>query len=113
MSPKYFGWLLITVLVLGSLIGYTIYNKQAKIDLDASNAYWWQKYMNEQEFDLLVEGLSYNEVVSIAGGREAERKGDHYIWYDEILLTQAYEIQFKHNKLVNKKIIEIHGYSTR
>ena len=99
--------------IIGSLIGYTIFHKYAMTDLEASNAYWWQKYMNEEEFNLLVEGLSYNEVVIIAGGTEAERKGDHYIWYDEILFTLAYEIQFEDNQLIHKKIIELRGYSTR
>ena len=113
LSPKYFRLLVVILLVVCSLIACTIIIVKSKLDLENSNAYWWQKYMNEQEFNLLDEGISYIDVVTIAGGIEAEQHGTIYIWYDEILLTQAYEIQFKGNELISKKIIELKGYSTR
>ncbi|MGE7844051.1 hypothetical protein ACQKNX_25130 [Lysinibacillus sp. NPDC093712] len=84
------------------------------IDIEESNSYHWQKNMNENEFKQLQQGMSYMEVVEIAGGSPSETiKSDYYRWNDEILLTQAYIVQFKDNQLVNKEVIAVKGYSTR
>lgn len=84
------------------------------IDIEEANSYHWQKYMNENEFEQLTEGMTYMEVVEIAGGRASERvSSNYYRWNDEVLLTQAYIVQFKDNKLVGKEEIAVKGYSTR
>ena len=70
--------------------------------------------MNEHEFEQLQQGMSYMEVVEIAGGNASEMiRSDYYRWNDEILLTQAYIVQFKDNQLVSKEVIALKGYSTR
>jgi len=70
--------------------------------------------MNEHEFEQLQQGMSYMEVVEIAGGDASEMiRSDYYRWNDEILLTQAYIVQFKDNQLVSKEVIALKGYSTR
>jgi len=70
--------------------------------------------MNEHEFEQLQQGMSYMEVVEIAGGVASEMiRSDYYRWNDEILLTQAYIVQFKDNQLVSKEVIALKGYSTR
>lgn len=83
------------------------------ISIEDSNPYIWQKYMNEKEFNQLIDGMNYMDVVSIAGGVGELRQEGVYVWSDEISLTQAYEIQFKKDQLISKKIIEVRGYSTR
>jgi len=84
------------------------------IDIEESNSYHWQKNMNEHEFEQLQQGMSYMEVVKIAGGDASEMiRSDYYRWNDEILLTQAYIVQFKDNQLVSKEVIALKGYSTR
>lgn len=83
------------------------------IDIEEANAYSWQKYMNETEFDLLTDNLSYMEVVEIVGGAGEQIEEDTYIWQDEILLTVAYKIHFQDGQLSSKEMIEKHGYSTR
>ena len=83
------------------------------IDIEEANSYHWQKNMNENEFAQLKEGMSYMEVVEIAGGAAKENVNNDYQWNDEILLTQAYIVQFKDDKLVKKEVIALKGYSTR
>lgn len=86
-------------------------NKLAKIK--DSNNYKWQQYMNEDEFNQLKNGLSYMEVVEIVGG-EGELLGENqYVWSDEILMTQAYEITFENDQLSKKEIVERRGASNR
>lgn len=70
--------------------------------------------MNEHEFEQLQQGMSYMEVVGIVGGNASEMiRSDYYRWNDEVLLTQAYIVQFKDNQLVSKEVIALKGYSTR
>ncbi len=69
--------------------------------------------MNEEEFNKLEEGMSYIEVVKVAGGEGKEVASNTYEWVDEQLMTQAYEIKFENDKLLEKKIIEKRGHSTR
>ncbi|MFJ5768049.1 hypothetical protein ACIP9C_22205 [Lysinibacillus sp. NPDC093210] len=84
------------------------------IDIEEANSYHWQKHMNENEFEQLKQGMSYMEVVEIAGGGASEMiRNNYYQWNDEILLTQAYIVQFKDDKLVGKEVIAVKGYSTR
>lgn len=83
------------------------------IDIEESNSYHWQKNMNENEFAQLKQGMTYMDVVKIAGGDASEMiENNYYRWNDEILMTQAYIVQFKDDKLVNKEVIAVKGYST-
>ncbi|WP_332651743.1 hypothetical protein [Lysinibacillus sp. 54212] len=83
------------------------------IAIEDSNSYEWQKYMNETEYHQLMEGMTYLEVVEIAGGQGEQQEENLFFWKDEILMTQAYQIEFKDSKLVSKKIVEQRGHSTR
>lgn len=86
-------------------------NKIAKIE--DSNAFIWQKYMNEEEFEKLEEGMSYMEVVEIVRGRGEQLDENTFIWLDELLMTQAYEVNFENEQLVEKRRIEKRGHSNR
>ena len=77
------------------------------LDIEESNAYHWQKNMNETEFEKLKEGMSYIEVVKIAGGAGDKVKKDQYRWNDELLMTKTYIVRFKDDKLVDKEVIEV------
>ncbi|WP_107951636.1 hypothetical protein [Lysinibacillus parviboronicapiens] len=83
------------------------------IEIEESNTYHWQKNMNQTEFEQLKEGMTYLEVIEIAGGHGEKVRDNHYRWDDEILLTQAYIVQFKDEKLLSKEIIIVKGHSTR
>lgn len=83
------------------------------IKIEESNQYYWQQYMNEDEFNKLKEGMSYMEVVEVARGAGEKEANQHFIWRDELLMTQIYEIHFEDNQLVSKEIKELKGYSTR
>ena len=85
--------------------------KIAKIE--ESNAFIWQKYMNEEEFEKLEEGMSYMEVVEIARGGGEQLDENTFIWLDELLMTQAYEVYFEDEQLAQKHRIEKRGHSTR
>ncbi len=82
-------------------------------NIEDTNAYYWQKYMNEEEFAQLKHGMSYMDVVKIAKGGGEQVSDNVFQWKDEILMTQGYEIHFKDDKLIDKKIYEKRGYSTR
>lgn len=86
-------------------------NKIAKIE--DSNAFIWQKYMNEEEFEKLEEGMSYMEVVEIVRGRGEQLDENTFIWLDELLMIQAYEVYFEDEQLVEKRRIEKRGHSIR
>jgi len=77
------------------------------LDIEESNAYHWQKNMNETEYEKLKEGMSYIEVVKIAGGAGDIVKKDQYRWNDELLMTKTYIVRFKDDKLVDKEVIEV------
>ncbi|MFJ7732735.1 hypothetical protein ACIQXF_12660 [Lysinibacillus sp. NPDC097231] len=83
------------------------------IDIEESNTYHWQKNMNEEEFEKLKEGMTYMEVVKTAGGAGKMIKNNQYRWKDEILMTKAYIVRFKDDKLIDKEVIEVKGYLTR
>ena len=69
--------------------------------------------MNEQEYEQVTKGMSYMEVVRIAGGAGTEIDKDVYEWDDELLLTQGYQFTFKKGKLTKKELVERRGNSTR
>ncbi len=83
------------------------------IEIEESNAYHWQKNMNEVEFEKLKNDMSYIEVVEAAGGAGKKIKNNEYRWNDEILMTQAYIVKFKDDKLIGKEIIAVKGHSNR
>ena len=83
------------------------------LTIEESNTHSWQKYMNEQEYEQIKDGMSYIEVVRIAGGAGTKVKDDVYEWNDELLMTQGYQLTFKNNKLIKKEIVERRGNSTR
>lgn len=101
----------ITLFVLLFIMMGCSFNKIAEIE--AENHYEWQKYMNKDEYEQLEEGMSYMDVVSVAKGEGVQLNEQIYYWPDEIVLTHVYEIKFKDNKLVEKKIVERHGNSKR
>lgn len=83
------------------------------LNVEDDNKYEWQKYMNEKEFSQLEQGMSYMEVVKIAGGAGTEIESNVYEWRDEILLTKAYVIYFDDGQLIKTDIVEKRGSSTR
>ncbi|MGN7118651.1 hypothetical protein [Lysinibacillus odysseyi] len=101
------------IIVLLSAIVLFGCSSNKMIDIEDSNTYAWQKYMNEDEFNQLTEGMSYMEVVKVAKGPGEQIDGQTYIWPDELLITRAYEIKFKDNQLVDKRIVQKRGESTR
>ncbi len=104
------SFLLLIVAISFILVGC---GSNYRLAIEQSNAYSWQKYMNEDEFAQLEEGMTYDEVMKIAKGAGKQKAEDVYRWPDEQLMTQAYEIEFKDNKLVKKEIVEIRANSTR
>jgi len=82
-------------------------------DIEMSNEFSWQKFMSEEEFNEIQEGMSYIEVVRLVGGDGKKVASSTYEWPDEILLTQAYELKFEDDILIEKKVIEKRGHSTR
>lgn len=95
------------------LIAHWYYQVNKFYDIEDRNAFYWQKHMNEEEFASLEEGMSYMDVVNIANGEGDQLSEEVFVWDDEILVTQAYEIHFKDGELEHKKVIEKRGYSTR
>ncbi|MFJ8237883.1 hypothetical protein ACIQ34_19500 [Ureibacillus sp. NPDC094379] len=85
----------------------------AMYDIEESNNFRWQKFMSEDEFNQLEQGMSYKEVVEVAKGRGEPISEGVFVWNDEWVMTMAYEIHFDDGKLLDKKIIEKRGYSTR
>lgn len=103
-------------IVIAAIIAL-IYEHSHKVNklynIEDSNAFYWQKYMNEEEFAQLEDGMSYIDVAEIAKGGGEQVSQNVFRWNDEILMTQGYEIRFENDKLVDKKIFEKRGYSTR
>ena len=110
MVSKRAAYIWLTLIAVICLVGCTS-NKVAKIE--ESNAFIWQKYMNEEEFEQLEEGMSYMEVVEIARGGGEQLDDNTFIWLDELLMTQAYEVYFEDEELVEKRRIEKRGHSIR
>ena len=95
--------MLISVSVLISGCGNEI------LAIESANTYRWQRFMNDAEFEKVNDGMNYMDVVRIAGGAGEKQQGTTYIWHDELLITRGYEIQFDNDKVINKKVIELHG----
>ena len=106
MRKLFYGFLLGSCFIAGC-------NANQLANIKAENNYKWQEYMNEMEYEQLKEGLSYTQVVKIAGGEGELVKKGIYVWPDELLLTKAYEITFENDKLTKKEIIELRGASKR
>lgn len=87
------------------------------IEIEEANNYSWQKYMNDEEYAKIKNGMSYMDVVEIAGGagelQEKSEKVVVFLWLDERLMTQAYEIEFSNDEVTNKKVVERKGQSIR
>ena len=83
------------------------------VEIESNNEYAWQKYMNEEEFNEIKEGMTYIEVVRVVGGEGEKVEAGIYEWPDEQIMTKAYELKFKEDKLVEKKIVEKRGNSSR
>lgn len=98
------------ILSCGALFGCS---ENELANIKDKNNYHWQQFMNEIEFNQLKQGLSYIQVVEIAGGEGELIKEGTYTWPDELLLTRAYEITFENDKLQKKEIIERRGASIR
>lgn len=77
--------------------------------IEEKNTYRWQKYMNQEEYDSLKEGMSYMDVVRAAGGGAEDQGNGKFLWHDEQIITKAYIIEFKEDKLVGKEITELEG----
>lgn len=83
------------------------------LEIEESNTYAWQKYMNEEEYEKIKEGMSYLDVVRISGGAGQKINNDTYEWNDEILLTKGYRLKFNDDVLVKKEVVERKGNSKR
>ena len=83
------------------------------LEIEESNTYVWQKYMNEDEYEKVKEGMSYLDVVRISGGAGQKINKDTYEWNDEILLTKGYRLKFNDEVLVKKEVVERKGNSKR
>ncbi len=112
MSKDYSFKRLYLPLLIGSMI-LMVGCGDPIIEIEESNAYHWQKNMNEAEFEKLKNDMSYIEVVETAGGPGKKIKSNEYRWNDEILMTQAYLLKFKNDKLIDKEIIAVKGHSNR
>lgn len=100
-------------IVLICLMFFLIGCKDETLEIEEKNSYSWQKYMNEEEFNQLEKGMTYMDVVRIAGGAGKEIETGIYEWSDELLLTRGYLIQFKKDALIKTEIIQRKGNSTR
>ncbi|MEK8199893.1 MULTISPECIES: hypothetical protein [Lysinibacillus] len=112
MSKDYSFKRLYLPLLIGSMI-LMVGCGDPIIEIEESNAYHWQKNMNEAEFEKLKNDMSYIEVVETVGGAGKKLKNNEYRWNDEILMTQAYLLKFKNDKLIDKEIIAVKGHSNR
>ncbi|MEK4427283.1 hypothetical protein [Solibacillus sp. FSL K6-1523] len=99
------------------LFGLVIMNLAACVDemteIEEQNTYRWQRYMNEDEYNKLEKGMTYIDVVKIAGGPGVENNESIYEWNDEILLTKGYQIHFEDGKLIRTEIVKRKGNSNR
>ncbi|HJH11165.1 MAG TPA: hypothetical protein K8V30_05595 [Metalysinibacillus jejuensis] len=77
--------------------------------IENNNNYRWQRFMNDQEFEKITEGMRYMDVVKIAGGAGEKQNDNTYLWHDELLITRGYEIVFIDDKVTEKSIVELHG----
>lgn len=105
--------ILIIIVATIVLISKWYYEVNKYHDITDMNSFRWQMNMNKDEFSKLEKGMSYLEVVEVAKGEGELVEEGIYVWNDELLMTQIYEIHFQDGKLEEKKIVEKRGYSTR
>ncbi|MFC7687598.1 hypothetical protein [Ureibacillus sp. GCM10028918] len=105
--------LLIAIAATMVLLSQWYYKVNKYYDIEDLNSFRWQMNMNIEEFEKLEKGMSYLEVVEVAKGKGEPIDDGVYVWDDEILMTQSYEIHFQDGKLEKKKVVEKRGYSTR
>lgn len=72
--------------------------------IEEHNAFRWQRFMNESEFEQLRLGMTYMEVVKIVKGRGERLTEQSYVWEDEQSLMRSYIITFQDDLLVGKYI---------
>lgn len=97
----------IIILNLILLLFHYIQEVNAVYNIEESNDFRWQRFMNEEEFNQLKEGMTYLEVVDIAKGAGEQSDENIYVWEDEFLLTKVYEVHFSEDKLIEKKVIDL------
>lgn len=105
--------ILIIIVATIVLISKWYYEVNKYHDITDMNSFRWQMNMNKEEFSKLEKGMSYLEVVEVAKGEGELVEEGIYVWNDELLMTQIYEIHFQDGKLEEKRIVEKRGYSTR
>jgi hypothetical protein len=86
------------------VISHYTYELNKYFDIEDTNAFRWQKYMNEEEFHQLEQGMTYIDVVNVAKGRGEQLTDHSFIWKDEYLLMRTYIITFQEGQLVGKFI---------
>ncbi len=94
-------------IIIANLLLFVInYNYETNkfYTIEEMNQFRWQKFMSEEEYNQLENGMSYMEVVKIVKGRGDQLTENTFVWKDEILLTQSYLITFEDNGLVSKQI---------
>lgn len=69
--------------------------------------------MNEEEYGQLEIGMSYMEVVRVAGGAGKEVAPNVFEWNDELLFTRGYRITFEKGQLNEKEVVTKKGNSNR
>lgn len=99
-------FIVVTNLVL--FIYHFTYETNKFYDIEDTNAFRWQKYMNEDEYHQLQEGMTYMDVVNIAKGRGEQLTEQSFMWKDEQSLKKSYIITFHEDRLVGKLIYNRH-----
>ncbi|RHW32369.1 hypothetical protein D1B33_16675 [Lysinibacillus yapensis] len=106
------AWAFILFSACVALVAQWDSNVNKYYDLEELNAFHWQKHMNEDEFSKVKQGMSYWDVAKAAKGQGQRVAEGVYIWEDEILLTQRYEMHFQEGKLQKKAIIKSIDHQT-
>jgi len=94
---------IVVVNIVLLIMNYT-YEINKFYNIEETNSFRWQKFMNESEFEQLQKGMSYMDVVKIAKGRGNHLTDHSFIWQDELYLTKSYIITFYEDQLVGKFI---------
>jgi hypothetical protein len=112
MNKKAFRIYLLICLIIFLLVGTTSC-KDEILEIEENNTYRWQKFMNAEEYEQLDLGMSYLDVVKVAGGAGKEVAPNIYEWNDELLFTKGYRITFEEDRLIEKVIVPRRGNSNR
>ncbi|SOC43589.1 hypothetical protein [Ureibacillus acetophenoni] len=108
LQQKILVWCFIVVTNLFLIIYHFTYETNKFYDIEDTNAFRWQRYMNEDEFHQLQEGMTYMDVVNIAKGRGEQLTEHTFMWKDEQSLKRTYIITFQEDQLVGKLIYNRH-----